>query len=62
MYATEKYVRMEVKDVHSQIQELANDLGGDIRFLHQEITEQRNLIEQLVQDLEEMRERLNAQL
>lgn len=62
MYATEKYVRMEVKDVHSQIHELANDLGGDIRFLHQEITEQRNLIEQLVQDLEEMRERLNAQL
>jgi predicted RNase H-like nuclease (RuvC/YqgF family) len=62
MYATEKYVRMEVKDVHSQIQELANDLGGDIRFLHQEITEQRNLIEQLIQDLEEMRERLNAQL
>jgi len=62
MYATEKYVRMEVKDVHTQVQELANDLGGDIRFLHQEITEQRNLIEQLVQDLEEMRERLNAQL
>jgi len=62
MYATEKYVRMEVKDVHSQIHELANDLGGDIRFLHQEITEQRNLIEQLIQDLEEMRERLNAQL
>jgi DNA relaxase NicK len=62
MYATEKYVRMEVKDVHTQVQELANDLGGDIRFLHQEITEQRNLIEQLIQDLEEMRERLNAQL
>ena len=60
MYATEKYVRMEVKDVHTQAQELANDLGGDIRFLHQEITEQRNLIEQLIQDLKEMRERLDA--
>ena len=60
MYATEKYVRMEVKDVHTQVQELANDLGGDIRFLHQEITEQRNLIEQLIQDLKEMRERLDA--
>ena len=60
MYATEKYVRMEVKDVHGRIQELANDLGGDIRFLHQEITEQRNLIEQLIQDLKEMRERLDA--
>jgi peptidoglycan hydrolase CwlO-like protein len=62
MYATEKYVRMEVKDVHSQIHELANDLGGDIRFLHQEITEQRNLIEQLVQDISELREKFNAQL
>ena len=62
MYATEKYVRMEVKDVHGQIQELANDLGGDIRFLHQELTEQRNLIEQLAQDLEEMRDQLNAKL
>ena len=62
MYATEKYVRMEVKDVHTQVQELANDLGGDIRFLHQEITEQRNLIEQLIQDLKEMREQLDAQL
>jgi len=60
MYATEKYVRMEVKDVHTQVQELANDLGGDIRFLHQEITEQRNLIEQLIQDLKEMREQLDA--
>jgi hypothetical protein len=62
MYATEKYVRMEVKDVHGQIHELANDLGGDIRFLHQELTEQRNLIEQLAQDLEEMRDQLNAKL
>jgi len=62
MYATEKYVRMEVKDVHSQIHELANDLGGDIRFLHQEITEQRNLIEQLVQDISELREKFDAQL
>ena len=29
----------EIKEVHSSIHELANDLGGDIRFLHQEISE-----------------------
>lgn len=62
MYATEKYVRMEVKDVHSQIHELANDLGGDIRFLHQEISEQRELIQLLQTELSEMREQLNANL
>ncbi len=62
MYATEKYVRMEVKDVHSQIHELANDLGGDIRFLHQEISEQRELIHLLQAELSEMREQLNANL
>jgi hypothetical protein len=62
MYATEKYVRMEVKDVHSQIHELANDLGGDIRFLHQEISEQRELIQLLQTELSEMREQLNADL
>jgi hypothetical protein len=62
MYATEKYVRMEVKDVHSQIHELANDLGGDIRFLHQEISEQRELIQLLQAELSEMREQLNADL
>jgi hypothetical protein len=62
MYATEKYVRMEVKDVHSQIHELANDLGGDIRFLHQEISEQRELIHLLQAELSEMREQLNADL
>ena len=37
MYATEKYVRFELKETHASIRELANDLGGDIRFLSQQI-------------------------
>ena len=37
MYATEKYVRFELKEIHQQVRELANDLGGDIRYLQQEI-------------------------
>lgn len=62
MYATEKYVRMEVKDVHSQIHELANDLGGDIRFLHQELTELRNELKQVLEEIQIIKEHLNAEL
>ena len=48
MYATEKYVRFEIKELNAQIHELANDLGGDIRFLSQQIhdiTERLQLLE-----------------
>lgn len=62
MYATEKYVRMEAKELQSMIHEVANDLGGDINYLHSEITELRNEIKQLVNDLQELRELNNANL
>jgi peptidoglycan hydrolase CwlO-like protein len=62
MYATEKYVRMEVKEMQSMIREVANDLGGDINYLHSEITDLRNEIKQLVADLQEMKESLNGDL
>jgi len=62
MYATEKYVRMEVKDVHGQIQELANDLGGDVRFLHQELTELRNELTRVITDLQAIKDHLNAKV
>ena len=62
MYATEKYVRMEAKELQSMIHEVANDLGGDINYLHSEITELRNEIKQLVNDLQELRESINANL
>jgi len=60
MYATEKYVRMEAKEIHSTIHELANDLGGDINYLHQELTEIRNEMKQLISDFQELREQINA--
>ena len=37
MYATETYVRHEIRELHSMIKDLANDLGGDMRYLNQEI-------------------------
>ena len=62
MYATEKYVRMEAKEMQSMIREVANDLGGDINYLHSEITDLRNLVKQLVSELEEIKEANNAKL
>ena len=37
MYATENYVRHEIRELQAMIKDLATDLGGDIRYLHQEI-------------------------
>ena len=62
MYATEKYVRMEAKEMQNMIREVANDLGGDINYLHSEITDLRNEVKQLVADLQEMKESKNGDL
>tara|TARA_B100002019_G_scaffold288849_1_gene303272 strand:+ start:1190 stop:1378 length:189 start_codon:yes stop_codon:yes gene_type:complete len=62
MYATEKYVRMEAKEMQSMIREAANDLGGDINYLHSELTDLRNEVKQLVQDIQELRENIDAKL
>jgi len=62
MYATEKYVRMEAKEMQSMIREVANDLGGDINYLHSEITDLRNLVKQLVAELEEIKGVNDAEL
>lgn len=60
MYVDEKQLRFEIKEVHSSIHELANDLGGDIRFLHQEISELREQVELLRTDLMNIREQING--
>ena len=56
MYVDDKQLKFEMKEVHSQIHELANDLGGDIRYLHQEISELRETIELLQNDIRTLRE------
>lgn len=52
MYATEKYVKMEAKELRETINEVANDLGGDIRYLHSMITELQADISTLSSELE----------
>jgi hypothetical protein len=44
MYATEKYVKMEARELRESINQLAIDLAGDIRYLDQRITELHDLV------------------
>ena len=59
MYATEKYVKMEAKELRESLNELANDLGGDIRFLHSIITELQNNMLMLRNEVEMLKENSN---
>lgn len=60
MYVDEKQLKFEMKEVHSQIHELANDLGGDIRYLHQEISELRETVDLLQQEIRMLKELTNG--
>lgn len=51
MYVTEKYLKMEVKELNEKLHSLANDLGGDIRYLHQELVQLQERIELLQQEI-----------
>lgn len=62
MYASEKYVRMEAKELRESINELANDLGGDIKYLHNEFTELQAVILLLRNEIEILKERNKNEL
>jgi FtsZ-binding cell division protein ZapB len=51
MYVTEKYLKMEIKELKEQLHSLANDLGGDIRYLHQEIVQLQETVALLQQEV-----------
>jgi hypothetical protein len=52
MYATEKYVKMEAKELRESINQLAADLGGDVRYLDEQLAELRSMIYAVQQQLE----------
>jgi hypothetical protein len=54
MYASEKYVKMEAKELRESINQLATDLGGDIRYLDERISEVRDMLFSLQQQLESL--------
>ena len=53
MYATEKYLKLEAKELRDSINQLAADLGNDIIYLNEQIMSLRNEIQQLTQLLEQ---------
>tara|TARA_A100001011_G_scaffold396095_1_gene493044 strand:+ start:958 stop:1140 length:183 start_codon:yes stop_codon:yes gene_type:complete len=60
MYATETYVRHEVKELHAMIKDMANDLGGDIRYLNQEIINLSERLSMLETQLENLRQNIDS--
>ena len=50
---------MEAKELRETINELANDLGGDIRYLHSMITELQANILTLSAEIETLKEMRN---
>ena len=56
MYATETYVRHEIRELHSMIKDLANDLGGVMRYLNQELQQLSERLSMLEQQINMVRE------
>ena len=59
MYVTEKKLKFHLREMNANFKDLASDLGGDIRYLHQEIHELREYISMMETELHALRERLN---
>ncbi len=57
MYATEKYVKMEAKELRESINQLATDLGGDVRYLDERISGIVDMLHSLQQQVEAISER-----
>lgn len=51
MYASEKYVKLEVKTLKNEISSLGTDLGEDIQFLHSQYVSMYNRILELEERL-----------
>ena len=59
MYATEKHLKMEAKELRETINELASDLGGDIRYLHSIFVELQASVDMLAKQIEFLNEAKN---
>ncbi len=57
MYATEKYVKMEAKELRESINQLATDIGGDVRYLDERISGIIDMLHSLQQQVESISER-----
>lgn len=55
MYATENYVKMQARELQNRINEVASDLGGDVKFLHSEILQIQQDMKIIVEQLESLK-------
>ena len=60
MYATEKYVKLEVKELRELINTLAVDHGHDIQYIHNIVLEQQSTIKLLQEEVLRLREALGS--
>jgi hypothetical protein len=56
MYASEKYVRAEVKALRETLQAISSDLGGDIITLHEMLLEIKQQQQELINQLKSLDE------
>ena len=59
MYATEKYVKAEARELRDTINTVASDLGGDISYLHSMVTEMQTAINLLTAEIHILKEGKN---
>ena len=55
MYASEKYVKMEAKELRETINGVVNDLSGDIRYLHSLVVELQENVRTLQEQIDAVR-------
>jgi hypothetical protein len=59
MYATEKYVKAEAKDLRESINQVSADLGSDILYLNEQFLELAKTVEFLQNQLKQSIEKHN---
>jgi hypothetical protein len=59
MYATEKYVKAEAKDLRESINQVSADLGSDILYLNEQFLELAKTVEFLQDQLKQSLEKHN---
>jgi chaperonin cofactor prefoldin len=60
MYVTDKELKFQLREHQSSLHELATDLGGDIRYLHSEISELQDTVKLLQEELQSLKGMING--
>ena len=60
MYETDKELKFQLREHQSSLHELATDLGGDIRYLHSEISELQDTVKLLQEELQSLKGMING--